>query len=95
MRQKVRWLEARMSRQKHGKWPVNINTTLKAYGLHTGIFIVFTAVIFGVLLAFRLTPTSLIFGGICALVLNYALTTAAVHAFHLEIGKLLRQFKQR
>lgn len=94
IRQKVQWLDARMHDKKHGTWPININTELKAYSLHAGLFIGITGAAFIILLALPLSARQLLIGGIILLSLSYGWTTNRVHYFHLEIGKLLRKFKQ-
>lgn len=94
MRQKVQWLDARMNHQKHGKWPININTALKAYGLHAAILVLITGVTYLGLSAFNISSTRLILTGIILLATSYTWTTAKVHFYHLEIGKLLSKFKR-
>lgn len=94
MRQKVQWLDARIHGKKHSTWPININTELKAYGLHAALFVSITFIVFGILSVINLSSKNLILAGIITLTTSYILTTNKVHAFHLEIGKLLRKFKQ-
>ncbi len=94
IRQKVAWLHARIDKRPHGEWPININTAVKAYGLHVFLFFVITGVFFGLLLALNLSQTVLLRLGILLLVASYALTTLTIHEFHSEIGVLLKRFKR-
>lgn len=95
VRQKVSWLSARMGGRPHGKWPININTDFKAYGLHAALFFIITCLVFFVLLLVDVSNQSLLLSGVIFLIISYAWTTTAVHEYHLEIGKLLRKFKSR
>ena len=92
IRQKVIWLSLKINGNQHGKWPINIDTDMKAYMLHLGIFVISNSLFFGLLLMLHFSAFELVSLGIIALIINYALTTVSVHAYHLEIGLLLRKF---
>lgn len=93
MRQKVQWLGQAMAGQKHGKWPINIDSKLKTVILHALILFASTSFFVLVLNVVQLSNDGLIITGVSALMINYIFTTWKVDRFHKEIGRIIELVK--
>lgn len=92
--QKVEWLRLSLANQKHGTWPININTKLKTIILHVLILLLSGGAGFVILKILNLSREGLVLVGITILLINYVVTTWKVDKFHEEIGKLIKKAKE-
>lgn len=96
MREKVRWLRISLDGKEHGKWPINIDATpRRVIAFHTTLLLLISGFVYFALRLLNLSPEMLVILGIAILLFNYAFTTWKVDKFHTEIGKLIRNVKQK
>jgi heme/copper-type cytochrome/quinol oxidase subunit 1 len=93
--QKVDWLNARIENQKHGKWPLEINSFLKTIALHIIAFIVITGVCMLILLRMNPSLESLLTMSVIMLIITYSFTTISVDNYHNKIGLIINRYKKR
>ncbi len=94
IKQKVRWLDTVQNGSNHGRWPMNVNTKIKALLFHIVILVIFCGFFLFILKIMNLSERSLIVMGIVVLLANYANTTWQVDSYHAQIGKLITRAKK-
>jgi len=95
MRQKVSWLDLSLAGKKHGRWPVNIDTKFKTLVLHILIILISGGGAYLLLKLLNMSNEKLVFIGIVISIVNYICTTWKVDSYHSEIGRIIKNAKNR
>src|SRR4051812_29908818 len=72
IRQKVRWLQARIDSQPHGDWPMHIDTLPQVYGLHTSLLIIIAGAAYFLAWLLGIGVTHLLEASVVLLLVSYA-----------------------
>src|SRR3954463_16160100 len=94
IRQKVRWLQARMDNQPHGDWPMHVDTRPKTYLLHTSLLVIIGGSAYLLARLLDISAGVLLTSSLILLLISYVLTTHYIDAYHRDIGALLKRYKR-